>query len=1355
MNIRSITLNITCVALLSAASAAYGQKTVVWDPIGFGGDGTTIDNTNNWGAITPLPGDTIQWNGLTSSNLNLINNGTLFASGPGQSGFNIDVTGLQANPISIDTTLGTGQGFAVWGCTLEAGSAGITFGGLSPAHVLYMPARPSGAIHTYLNNSTSVGQFNPYILFKAGGGAAYTMDFQGTGSWIVNSYLECDNGASMQVQVDGPGTTTWTPQGRLGGDPINSVTITGGTLILGAPHPKLNTKPISNAGMFIFNAPSQAQTFSGVISGAGSNVVAGGTLTLQGNSTYTGNTVLTGGETVLNSPETNGTTGPLGVAGIVSFRGGILGFSINNTYDYSPRFDTAAGQQYQIDTAGQNVTLTNALASSGGTLNKVGPGILTISGANSYNGGTTVSAGKLEVQGAMSSGNISVQNSAILGVTETGPQLTPGTLTVGTTSFAGLEFNNVTSTTTPAIVAGSISAGGPIQVNVASGVFNVNGQYPLFQCTSGAVPAVTLANFTGGVGNLITNGNTIVLNVTGLAFIWTGNANVDWDTTTANNWNVNGISQIFANGGAALFDDSSTSANTNIVLNSPVLPGATTVNSTTHPYSIASSGANNIGGTGGLVKSGNSVLTLSGGVNSYTGSTTINAGTVTVSTLANGGAASDIGESANSAADLVLNGGGLQYTGAGASIDRLFTLGTFGGTIDNEGTGQLNLNNTGTEAISGTGARSLVLAGVDTNGDTLAGVISDNGGSTAVTKTGTGKWILTGNNTYSGLTTIANGELQIGTGGASGSVGTSSVVNDGSLDVNVSGTLTVGAVSGTGPVTNDGPGTLILASNNSYSGGTFVNNGIVQFGNGGATGAPYQNAPITMTNNSTVIFNSTTGIQINGFADDISGQGNLIVRTGFLTSGQNNNNTYTGFTEIDPGATFEACLGQTTGFVSSSVTNNGVFKLVSQNIPATFGVSNNIVGTGILDVDIYNQNAGFVVVAGTANTYSGGTLIGGGGLVLGDGVTAGAGTIVGSVVFTNTTGPTTATFSTSKRLLFNRFDNFTFTNNITSIVSDGSSTANSGSLEQDGPGTVTITGNNSYPGDTTVTNNSAMIVGNGGTTGNIGTGPIFVNGLLAFNRSDNVSYSSVISDGGIGAPGNVAQIGSGVLTLSGANTNTGYTAVSNGTLVAKSTGGDVDVEGGALAPGGLGSIGTLTVGGNLNIDSGKVIVTLNKSFAQSNSFVSVTNAAFLTNGVATYTGGSLVLNNVGPALAVGDRFVIFSEPLAGAGSMPITLAGYTFTNGLAVDGSIGVATAAPPAVAPKIKSVTLSGTNIVISATNNAGPGGTYHLLGTNNIAAPLNTWPVISTGSFGTDGNVSLTNPATGSREFYIMQVP
>ena len=79
-----------------------------------------------------------------------------------------------------------------------------------------------------------------------------------------------------------------------------------------------------------------------------------------------------------------------------------------------------------------------------------------------------------------------------------------------------------------------------------------------------------------------------------------------------------------------------------------------------------------------MAKSGNSILTLSGGANSYTGATTVTGGALNVSALANGGSASDIGASANTASNLTIDGATLDYTGSGASSDHLFTIGSGG-----------------------------------------------------------------------------------------------------------------------------------------------------------------------------------------------------------------------------------------------------------------------------------------------------------------------------------------------------------------------------------------------------------------------------------------------------------------------------------------------------------------------------------------------------------------------------------------------------------------------------------------------------------------------------------------------------
>src|SRR5207247_75403 len=93
--------------------------------------------------------------------------------------------------------------------------------------------------------------------------------------------------------------------------------------------------------------------------------------------------------------------------------------------------------------------------------------------------------------------------------------------------------------------------------------------------------------------------------------------------------------------------------------------------------------------------------------------------------------------------------------------------------------------------------------------------------------------ILTGNNTYGGVTTISAGTLQIGNGGTSGSLGSNSVTNNAALVFNRSDSITVAnAISGTGSVTQTGTGTLTLDNANGYSGGTTAAAGTLALLNG-------------------------------------------------------------------------------------------------------------------------------------------------------------------------------------------------------------------------------------------------------------------------------------------------------------------------------------------------------------------------------------------------------------------------------------------------------------------------------------------------------------------------------------------
>ena len=160
------------------------------------------------------------------------------------------------------------------------------------------------------------------------------------------------------------------------------------------------------------------------------------------------------------------------------------------------------------------------------------------------------------------------------------------------------------------------------------------------------------------------------------------------------------------------------------------------------------------------------------GANTYTGVTTISGGILSVASLANGGSASSIGQSANTSTSLVINGGTLRYTGGGASTDRLFKIGatTVGGsaTIDASGTGALTFANAGAVTYGTTEqTRFLTLTGSNMGGNTFAPIIADNTitinpGAVALTKSGAGAWTVTAANTFTGGTTISGGTLNLG-----------------------------------------------------------------------------------------------------------------------------------------------------------------------------------------------------------------------------------------------------------------------------------------------------------------------------------------------------------------------------------------------------------------------------------------------------------------------------------------------------------------------------------------------------------------------------------------------------------------
>jgi fibronectin-binding autotransporter adhesin len=1372
-----------------AVTSAFSQSTYVWTnqnpqqlaipapPPGFGGG--DLNMGTNWTRIVgpstggtdaggvPRPdfqdgviwGDEMQFNGQTTGAVIATQNGGSQANGGGSGqpyGLHIHLTANQTAPVTLYTRAGGASGgMRMNSIQIDAGAGQFSLGSNSLTGVLDIVGGVlNGQIFPFTNNSTFPAVVNPDTRYRMGGAGSHPFMFAGTGDWIVNNHMRSANQSSIQVEKFGSGTMTWTgtnvdtvSPGANWGDQLGSPIIIGEGMMIWKTSDLVSSGSSGNPNVVnnatwkydvqptpgLVTGPGQ---ILGIISGTGSFEVHGGTLTLAGANTFTGPINLTGGELIAGTTEAVGTSGPLGQGGTISFNGGTLGWNLANAFDYSARFDATANQTYNLDTGGSSPTFATGLSSSGGSLNKLGGGTLTLAGANTYTGPTTVAAGGgLVYQGTKSgNANITIADTATLGVFENGSQITPNTLTLGTSTGATVEFNNVTNHTVATLAPNNLVSAGTVTINVNSGRFILIGEtFALLKWTSGSAPATTLGFLAGAGGHLSTNGNEIDVVIDNPPYIWTGLNSAVWDTLTID-WDRNALPATWVDGNFALLDDSSTV--TNITLSGTINPTNVAINNSSSPYSITNSAGNVIGGGGSLTKTGNGSLVLPGGANTYTGSTTLGGGLLAVNVLANGGSPSDIGAASSAAGNIVFSGGALQYNGPAVSIDRLFTVGPGGGTIDNEGAGQLVFSSTGSLGMSGNGPRTLTLTGPGTGGgDTLACNLTNHPAGTSLTKNGAGLWFLTGTNTYAGGTTLLQGSLQIGTGGASGAIGngTISTATGTSIDFNRSGTLLVpGAINGSAPVTLDGPGTVILANNNGYTGGTTINAGTLQVGNGGGSGSLFVNGAII--NNSLLVFN-TSGSFTYQAAGIISGTGNVIIQGGGLTKAVGAN-SYTGWTRIDANTTFFCREGQDGALASSAVTNNGTLRIVDQNNPG-FTYGNLITGSGKVQIGNNNVNVGVMTLTGT-NNYTGGTFIGGNTLVLGDNSTPQAGTISGNVQFVNNF---TIALDNPRTLIFNRptNDNFTFSGTITTNFT--SPQGNQGIVQLSGGATVTFTANNTYGGGT-VLSGGTLVVGTNGSSGSIGFGPVTDNTALIINRSGSLSIPGAIS-----GSGTVTSIGSGTVSLtSAANTYLGATTVSNGTLIVNSLGGgDLNIEGGTVIVRGTGSIGNVNVG-TMNIDSGTVVASLNKAESPSNTTYTA------ATGI-NYTGGTLklLLAGAGPALAPGDKFTIFSLAVTNGAAMPIVSPGFTVNNNLAVDGSVSIAT-----VAPYPPSITESVSGNQLTLTWPAAWTGGVHLQGQTNSYRTngLHTnWVNIAgsdlINSFVT--TISLTNGSV----FYRLQIP
>ncbi|WP_211609961.1 autotransporter-associated beta strand repeat-containing protein [Paraburkholderia haematera] len=1206
------------------------------------------------------------------------------------------VTKQNTGTLTFDTTQTYGGGTSVTGGILAltgSGTAGaqsglITIGSGAALDVQNILANAVTLNGGTLETTTGTGTVNGTVVLNNSGIFA-----TGSGATLTVSGAVSGGASPNALTVSGPGTVVLSGVNTYTGGTL----VSGGTLQGNAQSLQGS---ITNNASLVFDQASNG-TFGGTISGTGTVTKQNtGTLTFSTTQSYGGGTNVTGGTLVLTGSGAAGAQSGLitigsgaaldvqnTLANAVTLSGGTLETSTGSglvngqvTLNGSNTFST-----------GTSATLTVSGAvvdgAPAGALTVNGTGTVVLTGVNTFSGGTTINGGTLALTGSGTAGTsaITVGTGAALDVQNTlanAVTLNSGTLetTAGTGTVSGsVVLNNsgifATGSGATLTVSGVVSGGASPNALTVSGpgtvVLSGVNTYTGGTLVSGGTLQGNTQSLQGGItnnaslvfdqasngtfnGTISGTGAVTKQNTGTLTFDTTqtygGGTSVTGGTLTLTGSGVAGTSAITVGSGAAL-DVQNTLANALTLNGGGTLEATTGSGSVTGLVTLNGSNTFSTGNSatltvssvvvdgapaGALTVNGTGTVALTG-VNTFSGGTTINGGTLaltgsgTAGTSAisvGSGAALDVQNILSNA--VTLNGGTLETT-------------TGTGTVS----GPVVLNNSG---IFATGSGATL---------TVSGAVSGGASPNALTVSGPGTVVLNGVNTYIGGTLVSGGTLQ---GNAQSLQG--SITNNASLvfDQASNGTFN-GTISGTGAVTKQNTGTLTLNGPQSYGGGTKVTGGALQgdtaslqggivldnstglifdqASNGTFGGTISGTGTVTKQNTGTLTFDTTQtyggGTSVTGGTLTLTGSG--VAGTSAITVGSGAaldvQNTLANALTLNGGGTLETTTGS--GSVNGLVTLNGSNTFSTGN-SATLTVSS-VIANGAPAGALTVNGTGTVVLTGV-NTFSGGTTINGGTLALtGSGtagtsaITVGGGaaldvqnTLANAVTLNSgTLETTTGSGNVNGPVTLNGSNTFATGSGarltVNGVVGDGTS---QGSLIVSGSGTVVLTGLNTYSSGTTVA--SGTLQGDAGSLhGDIGLAGATA---LVFDQAANGTFNGSIS--GAGA---VTKQNAGTLTFNGTQSYGGGTTVTGGALQGNTT----SLQGNIALAVGTGLVFDQASNGTFNgaISGGGAVTK------QNSGTLTIGTGQTYTGG-SSVTGGTLALKNTGTAGATTGALTVDS-----------------------------------------------------------------------------------------------------------------